>query len=180
MPVLRLLKRSITMKKYLILIILSSTLTTSAQEKDSIFIGKRKNFIWSREINERNLGDSRYTYYYPVFYKTSSNPNFRKVGFMGSRLNEYLKEDPQVAQQFKLYRLKKGISFAALPAAATCLTIWSVKGANEIINGHPNSFYSSSSLPWLAGYFIFFILGQKINTDADLNLYRAVTRYNAL
>ncbi|MFP5470049.1 MAG: hypothetical protein ACLGGV_00490 [Bacteroidia bacterium] len=146
---------------------------------DSLFVGKRKNFIWDRKIDEKNLGDTKYTYYYPIYYNTNSNPKYQYIGLLGGNIKERLFLYDDSKREFIKYRNRKTISFVLLPAAIGGIILWVDKGAEEVINSQPNPFLSQNSLPYLGIFFAGFMGGIYINTKADLNLRLSVTLYNS-
>jgi hypothetical protein len=148
-------------------------------KNDSIFIGKRGNLVWDKKIQEINLGNTWFTYYYPIYFKRNRNDEFQRIGFLGNKLKDDLNSLPASKREFKKYRIKKSLSFFALPVAASSLLIWTNIGIDEVIIGHPRPFLSNKSLPFLGTYLICFTGGIYLNTKADINLLISVRNYNS-
>ncbi|MEI7587701.1 hypothetical protein, partial [Runella sp.] len=90
-----------TTKILFITLLIFSLGTSLFAQNPNIYLGKRKNIVWDRKIDYRNLG-SIYTYYYPVYYKTNTQ-SYRKAGMFGGRLAPYMATDPEAWTEFKKF-----------------------------------------------------------------------------
>ncbi len=163
-------------------IIFFSTLSCSVfGQLDVIYLGKKGNIILDKNISSSNL-NSIFTYYYPVYYKTSETNKYQKTGIFGRHIAPQLVMNlPEVEEEFRRYKTDKKLSYALLGGAIGSIASWtyiSAKYIDRTGDQRIGAFFKPQHLPLLAGYFACFYGSIHINLSGDRHLKNAVNYHN--
>lgn len=162
-------------------LIIFSFLNVLHSQNEKVFIGKKGNVIWDKKISSSNL-NSMFTYYYPIYYKTTENKNFQKVGIWGNKLESHLNLNiPHVNEEFKKYKRNKELSYLLLGGTVTFISSWTYSSLNYMENTgdyRMRAFFKPQQLPHLVGYFACFYGSIHLNLKGDKNLRNAVFEHN--
>lgn len=169
------------MKVFLLISFVMFTIYSGFCQVEKLYLGKRKNVFWDRKVSQSNLG-SIYTYYYPIFFKTSLNKKYAKTGLFGKNIGPHLNLDiPLVASEFKNYKANKKWSYVLLGATITSLSAWiytSAKYMDRTGDYRILAFFRPQSLSLLGGYFVCFYSSIYLNLNGDKHLKKAVYVHN--
>lgn len=92
------------------LILLLSTffyINSLQSQNHFIYLGKKGNVLWNKKIHASNLGHP-FTYYYPIYYKTSQSRKYSKTGIFGKSIKPELRLNiPEVIKSTK--KIKEGV-----------------------------------------------------------------------
>lgn len=169
------------MKLNLVLLFLLCPWNLLLAQSEQIYLGKKGNVIWDKEISSGNL-ESIFTYYYPIYHKTSSTKNYERTGVFGKKIESKLNLNlPEVSDEFKQYKNKKKWSYILLGGAVTCISAWAYTSASYMDRTKDykiGAFFKPQHLPLLGGYFACFYGSIHLNLKGDRNLKNAVFKHN--
>lgn len=141
-----------------------------------IQLGKRKNNIWSRQIQEVNLGNT-FTSYQPLFFKTHDDAEWQRVGVLGKNIFPFLPTNDFSLSYFNKYKSKKVRSYWCLGLSTTSIIAWGLSSLDYGLKHRDPSiraFINPRSLLCLGSYFGFALLGSHWNAKGDLDLFTAI------
>jgi hypothetical protein len=169
-------------KKSLILLVITLASNESAHaqffSRDYLFVGKRGNVVWDRKISVVNMGNEKWNFYYPIYFKTSVDTNWKKTGILGSRIKPLLNES--ALPSFESYRRKKLISYYLLGVSVGSLMSWAYYTSYKMVETNSlKAYIHPVSLLLLGSYVVCFEAGKKVNVRGDIFLVKAVMAVNA-
>lgn len=157
-----------------------SFLSGYAQD-EMIYLGKKGNIIWDKNISQANLA-SPFNYYYPIYYKTNMINKFQKIGIFGKHIAPSLSTSiPEITKEFKKYKRDKKLSYVLLGGAITSLSMWTYTSASYIDKTGDygvRAFFKPQHVPYLLGYFGCFYGSIQLNLAGDKHLRNAVLYHN--
>jgi len=166
---------------YLLLFCFVLTSFANAQSKEpaendwEISLGKRKNNLLSRKIQEINLGNT-FTSYNPVFFKIKETGKWQKVGLRGAHIRPYIPSNDFSEDHFQAFRKKKTASYWCLGVATTSYLGWAFVSLDYAIQNNTSSikmFFNPRSLAFLVGAIGTYAWGASMNAQGDLELFLA-------
>jgi hypothetical protein len=158
-----------------------------AQDTCKLVLAKKRNLIGKHNILEENIGKP-FTYFGRLYFRTTEDPVFRKVGRKGKNLNLYFDDSLDAGfesfQNYIKYKRQSRVLFISSFLSAYAWGFSSAVLYNYRINtGAQNQDVATAllnpiTLPFLAGNIYFFRKAQQKNIKGDLMLLDAINQHN--